>query len=68
MAEALSKRIADIKIESDMLLLILENAYSTDSQGDQLRAKLREAVTQAGRCKANLAEFRIPSDIDTEIN
>jgi len=60
--------IANIKEDNDLLLLILEDATSDKTKGDQLEAKLLEAVKQAGRCKANLSTLKIPFDADTEIN
>ena len=68
MADALTKLIANIKEDNDLLLLILEDATSDKTKGDQLEAKLLEAVKQAGRCKANLSTLKIPFDADTEIN
>jgi hypothetical protein len=68
MTDALTKLIANIKADNDLLLLILEDATSAKMKGDQLEAKLLEAVKQAGRCKANLSTLKIPFDVDTEIN
>ncbi len=68
MTDALTKLIANIKADNDLLLLILEDATSAKMKGDQLEAKLLEAVKQAGRCKANLSTLKIPFDADTEIN
>jgi methyl-accepting chemotaxis protein len=68
MAEALTLLIAKIKEDNDLLLLILEDATNGKMKGDQLEAKLLEALKQAGRCKANLSTLKIPFDADTEIN
>ena len=68
MTDALTKLIANIKADNDLLLLILEDATSAKMKGDQLEARLLEAVKQAGRCKANLSTLKIPFDADTEIN
>lgn len=68
MTDALTRLIARIKKENDLLLLILEDATNGKMKGDQLEAKLLEAVKQAGRCKADLSTLKIPFDVDTEIN
>jgi methyl-accepting chemotaxis protein len=68
MADALTKRIATIKKENDELLAILEDATINKLKGDQLEVKLLEAVKQAGKCKMQLSELKIPFDVDTEIN
>ena len=68
MTDALARLIAKIKEDNDRLLLILEDATSGKMKGDQLEARLLEAVKQAGRCKANLSTLKIPFNADTEIN
>ena len=68
MADALTKRIATIKKENDVLLTILEEATINKCKNDQLEDKLLEAVKQAGKCKAQLSELKIPFDADSEIN
>jgi len=68
MTDSLTKLIANIKEDNDLLLLILEDATNGKMKGDQLEAKLLEALKQAGRCKTNLSTLKIPFDVDTEIN
>ncbi len=68
MAKALTLLIAKIKKDNDLLLLILEDVTSAKIKGDQLDAKLLEAVKQASRCKANLSTLKIPFDVDSEKN
>lgn len=68
MTDALIQLIVKIKDDNDRLLLILEEATSGKCKDDQLKAKLSEAVKQAGRCKAHLSELKIPFDVNTEIN
>jgi methyl-accepting chemotaxis protein len=68
MADALIESIVKIKNDNDRLLLILEEAASGKWEEDQLETKLSDAVKQAGRCKAHLAEIKTPFDVNTEIN
>ncbi len=68
MMDTLTQIIAAIKEENDQLLLILEDATAGKLKDDQLEAKLREALKQAGQSKANLSKLKIPFDVGTEIN